>query len=144
MFQPELIVTAPDGAAIFVKRQLPVELNTGSPEDRAMEMLYRQQVEFAVGHGVAVRATAAEDARQLAIELRTEVMPSYEVDRMEPPDPAEVPPLEQAVLDMGNPAALQMGQFAAALAPLAAAYEGWITAQEARWQPHRPTGLFRR
>jgi hypothetical protein len=27
-------------------------------------------------------------------------MPTYEVDRMEPPDPADVPPLNQAVLDM--------------------------------------------
>ena len=59
-------------------------------------------------------------------------MPTYEVERMEPPDPAEVPPLAQAVLDMADLAALQMGQFAAALAPLAAAYEGWIAAQEAR------------
>lgn len=153
VFQPELIVAAPDSAPIFVKRQLPVQLNTGSPEDRAMEMLYRRHVEFAVGHGVAVQAKilhfVQNDRRgddeilhfvqndkgggwERAVALRTEVMPTYEVERMEPPDPAEVPPLAQAVLDMADLAALQMGQFAAALAPLAAAYAGWIAAQEAR------------
>ncbi len=139
MFQPELIVAAPDGAPIFVKRQLPAELNSGSSEDRAMEMLYRQHVEFAVGHGVAVHAEILRctqndngEGWERAVALRTEVMPTYEVERMEPPDPAEVPPLAQAVLDMANLAALQMGHFTAALEPLAAAYEGWIAAQEAR------------
>ena len=38
-------------------------------------------------------------------------MPTYEVDRMEPPDPAEVPPLAEAMLDMADLAALQIGQF---------------------------------
>jgi hypothetical protein len=139
VFQPELVVAAPGGAAIFVKRQLPAALNTSSPEDRAMEMLYRRHVEFAVGHGVAVHAEILHSVQndkcggwERAVALRTEVMPTYEVERMEPPDPADVPPLAQAVLDMADLAALQSGQFASALAPLAAAYEGWIAAQEAR------------
>ena len=104
----------PGGAAIFVKRQLPPELNVHEAEDRAMEMLYRGHVEFAVGHGVAVHAEILRCAQndsggdgeilysvhakrdianewERAVELRTEVMPAYEVERMEPPNPQDVP-----------------------------------------------------
>lgn len=148
VFQPKLIVTGSDpdaslGGAVFVKRPLPAELNTGNGEDRAMEMLYRREVEFAVGHGVAVHAETVNvpvpadpngcaELRQCATLLRTEVMPACEVSRMEPPAPADVPPLGEAVLDMDALAVLLPGQFAAALGPLADAYAGWIEQQEAR------------
>jgi len=138
VFQPELVVASPDGAAVFVKRQLPAELSTHSPEERAMEMLYRRHIEFAVGHGVAVHASLAEGEWDRAVELRTEIMPLYEIERMEPPDPAEVPPLAQAMLDMAGLSALQSGQFAGALEPLATAYEGWIAAQEKRLDKPSP------
>ena len=75
IFQPELIVRAPDAAPIFIKRRLP-ELGKDEPEDRAMQMLYRNEIEFAAGHGVAVHAVKAEGAPNRAIEVRTEVMPS--------------------------------------------------------------------
>jgi len=69
---------------------------------------------------------------QRAVSVRTEVMPAYEVERMEPPDPVSVPPLAEAVTDMQTLADLAQGQFGPALAPLAEAYAAWITAQEAR------------
>ncbi|MCI0580959.1 MAG: DISARM system helicase DrmA [Chloroflexi bacterium] len=129
LFQPELVVQAPDGAPIFVKRQLPPELSADShPEDRAMAMLYRRDVEFAVGHGVAVHAE--RDTWQRATRIETRVMPTGEVEQMEPPAAEDIPLLGQAVFDMKQLAAIEPGGFAAALNPLAQAYEAWITAQE--------------
>ncbi|HMR67759.1 MAG TPA: helicase, partial [Anaerolineae bacterium] len=130
LFQPELRVTAPDNAPIFVKRQLPPELSAAEPEDRAMNLLYRRQVEFAVGHNVAVHAELASDGWDRAVAVRTEVIPSYEVERMDPPSVEDVPQLGQAVLDMKTLAETEQGHFTAAIAPLADAYEGWIAEQE--------------
>ncbi len=132
IFQPELLVRAPDGAPVFIKRRLPSDLNVADPEDRAMEMLYRHHVEFAVGHGVAVHPTLAEGRRDRAVAVRTEVMPTYEVEQMKPPTPEEVPLLDQALLDMRDLARLEAGDFAGALNPLVEAYAGWIAAQAAR------------
>lgn len=56
LFQPEIIVRAADGAAVFIKRPLHVPQPNKEPESLAMEMMYRRQVEFAVGHGVGVHA----------------------------------------------------------------------------------------
>jgi hypothetical protein len=132
IFQPELVVRAPDGGPIFIKRQLPPDLNAADPEDRAMEMLYRRHVEFAVGHGVAVHPTLAEGHDDRAVEVRTEVLPTYEVEQMKPPTPEEIPLLDEALLDMRALSELEMGDFAAALTPLVEAYAGWIDEQAAR------------
>ncbi len=138
LFQPELVVAAPADAgadnngAIFIKRQLPPDLSASEPEDRAMSMLYRRQVEFAVGHNVGVHAELAPDCWDRAISVRTEVIPAYEVERMDPPSIDDIPQLGQAVFDMKSLAETERGGFTAAIAPLADAYEAWITAQETR------------
>ena len=44
-------------------------------EEKAMGMLYRQQVEFAVGHGVAVHAELAEGRYDQAVSLKTVIAP---------------------------------------------------------------------
>jgi len=134
VFQPELSVAAPEGAPAFVRRPLPDGFNPYvDPEDRAMAMLYRRQLEFAVGHGVGVRVTpAATPARDRAVQVETEIVPSYEVERMEAPTPADIPALAAAVTDMQVLAGLPDAEFPAALGPLAEAYEAWISAQEAR------------
>lgn len=76
MFQPELIVRSEAQAprrAIFRRR--PVRDTDGKdPERESLEMIYRNRVEFAVGHGVAVHAETADDVT-LATEVRTAVMP---------------------------------------------------------------------
>ena len=56
-----------------------------------MEMLYRRRVEFAVGHGVAVEPDLAPGAWDRATALRTAIIPSAEVERMEPPTAEEIP-----------------------------------------------------
>jgi hypothetical protein len=55
LFQPELSVAAPDGSSIFQSRPLANE-RIHKHEDRAMAMLYRHEVSFAIGHGVSVHA----------------------------------------------------------------------------------------
>ena len=56
LFQPELVIRAADGSPAFIKRPLNVRLPNPEPEAQAMQMTYRRQVEFAVGHGVGVHA----------------------------------------------------------------------------------------
>ena len=40
-----------------------------------MEMLYRHQVEFAVGHGVGVHAEVSKESPERAVQVRTKVVP---------------------------------------------------------------------
>ena len=131
VFQPELVVSTPDRAPVFVKRQLPPELSTSNPEDRRMAMLYRRDLEFAVGHGVGVHVEKAPGGWDRAVEISTSVMPAYEVEQMEAPMPEDIPALAKAVLDMRVLSKTNMGNFNAALNPLADAYETWIQEQEA-------------
>lgn len=137
VFQPELIVEAADGAPIFERRALPHEQL--DPEEQLMAMLYRRQVEFAVGHGVAVDATVGHDANGSSIFDRatrvwTAVVPAYEVPQTTPPNASD-PGYEQLAgltVDMQALAELPDGQFGAHLTPLADAYAAWIVRQEAR------------
>ncbi|MCB0188396.1 MAG: hypothetical protein KDE31_29200, partial [Caldilineaceae bacterium] len=130
LFQPELIVTAPDGTPIFSRR--PQLNHKADDEERAMAMLYRRDVEFGVGHGVAVHTDLAPGEWERAVSLRTEVMPTHEVAQMTPPTAADVPLLGEVLLDMRDLAQLEDGEFAAALNPLTAAYADWIAAQAQR------------
>lgn len=139
VFQPELIVRAPSSAsnkAIFRRR--PVLTPTGvDPERDSLEMIYRNKVEFAVGHGVAVHAIPAEDITR-AVEVRTSVIPEYEVPVTETPGgrPEDRPEMQRMVqegwLDMQTLAALDKDSLVAALSVLTSDYESWIKEQESR------------
>ncbi|NNJ12761.1 helicase [Chloroflexales bacterium ZM16-3] len=143
VFQPELSITAPDHAAIFRRRPLPGDQL--DLEDQRTAMLYRNEVEFAVGHGVAVDATPARDAdgqriHDSAVAVRTVVLPTYDVPQTTQPTPADpgFARLADLTIDMAALAAVPDGQFAAHLAPLAAVYADWIARQEARLQTPTP------
>ena len=88
LFQPELIVTGPDGSAAF-RRRPTLDGNTGvfgGPEQRAMRMLHRNRVEFALGHGVSVHANVPNAASpDRADRIETRVIPFYDVAVTEPP-----------------------------------------------------------
>jgi ribosomal protein L24E len=139
VFQPELIVRAVTEAtkqAIFRRRPV-LDANGADPERESLEMIYRNRVEFAVGHGVAVHAQTAEDVT-LATEVRTAVMPEYEVQVTETPglDPADRPAMKEMVssglLDMQRLATLDIGPLVDALNLLTADYAEWIGEQRAR------------
>ena len=124
VFQPELVVEAPDAAAIFLSRQDPDAFP--EPDLRAMAMRYRHRLEFAVGHGVAVEADQAPGQPHRAVRLRTVVLPIKEI-------PVTLPRrVEGLTLDMKTLGDIPNGQFVQHLTPLVRAYQQWIDAQEAR------------
>lgn len=137
VFQPELIVRDPEGQAIFRRR--PLLSDIGSDEERkALEMIYRRQVEFAVGHGVSVHATPSDDDPERAVEVRTCVLPRYEVSVTETPgtDPDDRPVMNRLVsdgsLDMLRLAEMERGDLVSILGALAEDYAAWIGERRAK------------
>jgi len=147
LFQPELIVTGPDGAAVFCKRLTKKTSAKADPgvrlEEDTMAMLYRRHVEFAVGHGVSVHAEPSHDEPDRAVLLKTCIIPRHEVPRTTPPTAADVAlhpafgKLAGLVLDMKELADLQPKQVRAKIGPLVTAYREWIDQQEAHLKQHQ-------
>lgn len=129
LFQPELLVTSPDGEAIFRRRSAPAHSRMDD-EEQVMGMLYRQQVEFAVGHGVAIHAELAEGFYDRAVSLKTVSAPTYELPKVTPPTVDEIPGLSGLVLDMKALSELADADLVSALNPLVAAYGEWILGLE--------------
>ena len=139
LFQPELTVRAEAGAstrAIFRRRPV-LDADGTDSERESLEMIYRNRVEFAVGHGVAVHAETADDVT-LATEVRTTVLPQYEVQVTETPglDAADRPAMKEMVasglLDMQRLATLGVDELVAALNVLTNDYTAWIAEQRVR------------
>ena len=135
LFQPELVVEARDsgwaGAAIF-RRRAHLYADARRGEDAALAMAYRDLVEFAVGHGVAVHASIAPDDPQRATRIATRVVPAYEVPRTVAPSADEIPSLATLVLDMKRLAEMPAGELLPSLQALPDAYATWLAAQQAR------------
>jgi hypothetical protein len=134
LFQPALTVTT-DGQAVFVGRHEAV-LETAAPNDASeeaeLDLLFRHEVEFAVGHGVAVHTALSPDIPARATALQTVVAPAYEVARVEAPTVTDVPDLANVVLDMNTLAETPDEALGAVLRPLADAYDRWLDKQEGR------------
>jgi anti-sigma regulatory factor (Ser/Thr protein kinase) len=137
LFQPEIILRDPEGRAVFRRR--PVLGNEGhDPERESLEMIYRDRVEFAVGHSVSVRAEPSSTDPKHAVEIRTSVMPEYEVAVTETPglDEKDRPAMRRMVddgfLDMENLAGMDRTDLTAALSILTDDYETWIGEQRDR------------
>ena len=140
VFQPEIIVRSPDGKAIFKKRPLQ-ELSKNDDEMKALDMIYRKQVEFAVGHNVSVTVKQSPTDYEQATEVKTVFVPHYEVKATEVPgrSPHDRPALKNIsdnhLLDMraiaksaleDDPSAIKTG----VLGQLVADYEAWIGEQK--------------
>ncbi len=139
LFQPELIVRPEAEAsnrAIFRRRPV-LDADGMDTERESLEMIYRNRVEFAVGHGVAVHAETADDVT-LATEVRTTVLPQYEVQVTETPglDRADRLAMKEIVasglLDMQRLATLGVTELVDALNLLTKDYAAWIAEQRAR------------
>lgn len=130
LFQPELIVEGPEGEAIFARRAAGGFRGASSsyeePDERAMKMLYRHHVEFAVGHGVSVYADTSADDPQRAMRLSTTFFPSYEVPQQTPPTVQDAPDLADLILDMKELSETDTKDYSTKLAALPDAYEKWI------------------
>jgi len=137
LFQPEIAVKAVDGAAIFEKKSLSRDL-TDDLERATMEMLYRRQIEFVVGHGVGVNAEVSKEVPERATLVRTKVVPTHEVPITTPPTAADAEQnpafalLDGLVLDMKELAEASAKQVSSRLQPLLTAYKAWIDAEEAK------------
>lgn len=130
IFQPELIVEEPEHRPFFQQRKQP---NTRETDDmKAMSMLYRDKVSFAIGHGVSVHAETDKLDPTCAIKLSTTFIPRYEVAQTEAPGVDELPALQGLVLDMQKLAEAQPEELPQMLEPLCRAYERWIKEQEDR------------
>ncbi|MDD1414315.1 DUF1998 domain-containing protein [Dolichospermum sp. ST_con] len=138
LFQPELRVKSADSQHpdIFLKRHQPRSLGKLDPviytEEKTMAMLYRKQVEFAIGHGVSVHAKTASRTEERAVELSISVIPTYEVPKTSPPQVDEIPELAGLVLDMQELSTTATGDFANKISPLITAYQSWINTQKQR------------
>jgi len=137
VFQPELIVRDMENRAIFQRR--PVLASDGSDAEReALEMIYRKQVEFAVGHGISVHATTAENDTEHAIKIRTSVLPQYEVPITETPGlaaedrPAMRQMINEGFLDMERLAELKKDELVSGLKILTQDYVLWISEQKGK------------
>lgn len=137
VFQPELIVRATDGASIFRRRPV---LNGdegffGGPEQRAMRMLHRNRIEFAVGHGIGVHANVPDHSTpDRADRIETRVIPFYDVPVTEPPtsiDPG-FEKLADLQLDMKWIAEADRESLVANLINLADTYGEWQLRQKHR------------
>jgi len=130
VFQPELIVKAPDGEPIFI-RKMNVRVNA-NPEDLAMQMVYRKQVEFAVGHGVATHVDLLEGSFERAVRIKTETAPTFELPKTIAPAPKDVQGLSGIELDMKSLSEIPDGGFGSALSSLVTAYRIWLKGIQAR------------
>ncbi len=137
LFQPEMSVQSaePSNPGIFIQR-FHRRANKIDPvvfaEAQAMAMIYRNQVEFAVGHGVGVRSVVIPDKPEYATRLSTQIIPTYEVPQTNAPTVEDLPKLAGLVLDMQQLAEADITLLPQMLASLITAYEHWITEQTAR------------
>jgi hypothetical protein len=123
IFQAELAVHCSEG---FVPRPNVRGAHLDDVLDERMgDLQYRDAFEYAVGHGVSVRATVQGfGADVFCDDVRTTWTPSAQVERV---IPSEVPGCElgmDALAAMESPAALR-----AAVAPMVAQYRAWIIQQ---------------
>lgn len=140
LFQPELTVKGAGDAAgtpVFLRRPSN-DIVVDDAECDHLGLIYRRRVEFAVGHGVAVHAETPDDDLTRALEVRTEVIPSFEVPVTETPGldtddrPAMKKMVERGWLDMLSLADLDKAELEEALKTLVDDYAAWIGDQRAR------------
>lgn len=140
VFQPEIIVRHLSGEPVFRRRPVPLGSSDSvdTREEDALEMIYRERLEFGVGHSVSVHADVAEGQTERAASVRTVVMPQHEVAVTETPglDPNDRPAMRQMIadgfLDMSNLADLARPELLVALAVLVEDYAAWIDEQRGR------------
>lgn len=136
IFQSELSVRDMEGRAVFRRRPI-LRADEFDEEREALEMIYRDRIEFAVGHGISVHATVSEEDRERATEVRTAVLPEYEIQVTETPglEPEDRPAMRQMIedglLDMERLAELatpeKRDELVTGLKVLTDAYAEWIT-----------------
>lgn len=135
LFQARLSVQDGEGRAVFRRPHLNSSAgptSAGQEEQRALEMGFRRQVEFAVGHGTGVHAELDSADCRRAVRVTTTAIPDAEVPRTDPPSASDFPALGDVELDMAVLAKASDQELAQRLRPLVVAYRSWIVEQRAR------------
>jgi len=136
LFQPELKVEAKGGAPVFLRRANRSETAHLDVETRfervTMGMLYRNSLEFAVGHGVAVHVDTATGNPERAVRVSTSVVPAYEVPKQTPPTLKDKPALAGLILDMKELSEMTDADLVSNLRILPQAYAEWIDEERAK------------
>jgi len=137
VFQPKLRVHGIEQQPIFVQRKGgKADLSLMDPlsrnETETLEMLYRHQREFTVGHGISVHATLPEALAERAVQVETEWVPSFEVPQQTPRSVADDENLAGLTLDMKALAELPRDGLIASLRHIETAYRVWIKTEEAK------------
>lgn len=137
VFQPKLRVHGVEQQPIFVQRKnAKADLSKMDPltreETETLEMLYRHQREFAVGHGIAVHATLPEPFAERATMVETEWVPMFDVPQQTPRSEADDENLSGLTMDMKALAELPKEGLIASLRHIETAYRVWIKAEEAK------------
>jgi hypothetical protein len=131
VFQPKLRVHSADHTPIFVQRKdakadLSKMDQLTREETETLNMLYRHQREFAVGHGISVHATLPKPMAERASEIETEWVPSYDVAQQTPRSAADDKNLSGLTMDMKELAELPKERLIASLRCIESAYKIWI------------------
>lgn len=137
VFQPKLRVHGVDSQPIFVQRKSSkADLSKMDAltreESETLEMLYRHQREFAVGHGISVHATLPEPLAEHATQVETEWVPRFEVPQQTPRSAADDENLDGVVMDMKELAELPKSGLIASLRHIETAYRVWIKMEAAK------------
>lgn len=143
LFQPKLRVHGTGQAPIFVQRKnAKADLSRMDPltreETETLDMLYRHQREFAVGHGISVHATTAEPLEgaptERAVMVETEWVPKFDVPQQTPRSANDDENLAGLTMDMKALCELPQDGLIASLRHIETAYRVWINAEEGKLQ----------
>jgi len=130
LFQTELIVADPENKPVFQFKTRGRETDSNKKdheEEVIMDMIYRNHLEFASGHGVGVHVDIYPADPQKAVRISTRAIPSYEVPKTVAPPASDFPGL---VLDMKNLAESENPE--ELINPLIDTYEEWIEKERER------------
>ena len=137
VFQPKMRVRGTNREPIFVQRKSSkADLSRMDPltreETETLEMLYRHQREFAVGHGISVHSTLAEPLAERAIQVETEWVPMFEVPQQTPRSATDDKNLSGLTMDMKALAELPKDELIVSLRYIETAYRAWIKIEAAK------------
>lgn len=144
IFQPRLRALGVEGEAI-IERKLNRDFFGNDEEMQSLELLYRDKIEFAIGHGASVHSTPSTKDRDLALSAEICLIPKYEVPATEPPggDPDDRPVLRD-LAKSGELDMLRLAQLATpegrpklvkTLSRIADDYADWIQGLEGSLPP---------
>ena len=132
IFQVGLTLEGNDQEAIFKRRpnrRVREKLDIDQfHEEEEMEMIYRRDVEFGVGHGIAVHCESPENDPWNAYRIETKSIPTHDVHQQtaSEPDDEGFEGLKGLVLNMKELAHSTAKQLPPMLKPLVDAYRSWI------------------